>query len=115
MYEGLREFLLKTTSVPNQTWILNAFDQMIESGQAGEKEFEEVVATFVKQLRASGKEERSINALFKDLTHLNDPQQAWQMDRAVSAVGGGRDSWCRRHCPSARPTISRASPRIVAR
>jgi len=69
-YQRLRHFLCETTSPVNQAWILNAFDQMIESGDAKQHEFAEVVQAFVARTRSSEVPNESIAALFGSLMHL---------------------------------------------
>jgi hypothetical protein len=69
-YQRLRQFLLETSVSANQKWVLRAFDQMIEAGEAQPDEFDDVVSKFVSDRRVSGLADRDINTLFEGLGHL---------------------------------------------
>lgn len=79
-YQRLRQFLLETSVSANQSWVLRAFDQMIEAREAQPDEFDDVVRKFVADRRVSGLADREINDLFEDLGHLRsaarEPAQA---------------------------------------
>jgi hypothetical protein len=69
-YQRLREFLSATSSPENQTWVLHAFDQMIESNQAQANEFDGAVHMLVDRLRKLGVTNEEIESRFIGLTNL---------------------------------------------
>jgi hypothetical protein len=82
MYERLRQLLLKTVATSNQVWILNAFDQMIESGQAKPDEFNDVLAEFLSRLQTAGISDLESSAVVGGLTHLKFLQTAGGLRKA---------------------------------
>lgn len=70
-YRSLRKFLLATSSPENQSWILHAFDQMIDSGEAQTNEFDDAVHMLVDCLRKRGDTSEEIESRFIGLTQLH--------------------------------------------
>jgi hypothetical protein len=70
-YRRLRDFLSTTSSPENQSWILHAFDQMIDAGEAQTNEFDEAVRVLVDRLRKLGATTEEIESRFIGLTKLH--------------------------------------------